>query len=307
MEIKLNNTDKTLSILNSVVGIGSSTYAYIWKPEYFNIVAIIAISIIALTILRIIYAIYRQKHDINVLTLRLNSQDEKIKNQDEHIALLEKLMNVPFFKKWNLIYTFLWRSSKNHLKNNVSILETYISRSLSGNGKIKDNNLIYKFTGEFLDRSSVFKICIGGADHDLTLENIQFTAIDIRRGEVLLAQIDQNRRDNIVKDIIIFLKEEKKKGDLFEFEFRWKWPKTAFIKSDYFSFPNIYSTVNNKIILDLKPTNDMNLKKVEIWKFGINDDTPELISRVYPSCDNLYHYVIDNPEEDADYITYYES
>ena len=306
MKIKLNTTDKTLSILNSIIGIGSSTFAYIWRPEYFQIVLIIAISLIVLTILRLIYSIYKHTHDINELTQRINIQDEKIKKQDEHIVLLEKLMNVPFFKKWNLIYTFLWRSSKNHLKNNVAILETYISRTLSGTGKIKDNNIIYIFTGEFLEDSRVFKICIAGADHNLSLENIDFTVIDVRHNEVLFAQIEQNRRDNIVKDIIVYFKNEYKKGDLFEFEFKWKWPKTAFVKSDYFSFPNIYSIENKKIIMDFIPTGDMKLKNVELWKFGIDDSAPKLISPIYPTQDGIYHYTVEKPEKDSDYIIYYE-
>nr|WP_195461825.1 hypothetical protein [Alistipes sp. D31t1_170403_E11] len=302
---KISNVDKILSIFNSALGIGSTTFVYIWKPEYFNFVLIAAISLIVLTILRITYVNYKQKRINNELTVRINYQDEKIKKQNEHIALLEKLINVPFFKKWNLIYTFLWRSSKDSLKNNVSILETHISRTLSGKGKIKDNNLVYRFTGEFLDKSKVFKICIAGIDHDLTLEDIEFTALDIRTNEVLFAQIEQNRRDNIVKDIVIFFKEEKKQGSLFEIELKWKWPKTAFSKSDYFSFPNIYAINNKKILMDFKPADDMKLKKVEIWKYGIDDGEPEFVSHVYPQ-DGIYNYEIVNPEMNADYILYYE-
>lgn len=298
MGFQLSNTDKILSIVNSSIGIGSSTCAYIFQPKYFNFIVIVSITIMVITCIIILFRVYKQKVDIDTLKI-------KIKEQDEHIALLEKLMNVPFFKKWNLIYTFLWRSAKDRLKNNVILSEIYISRTLSGKGKIKDNNLIYRFTGELLDNTKLFRICIAGADNELTLDDINFRVRDIRRNELLSAQIEYSRRDNIVKDIVVFFKEEKKRGDFFELEFSWTWPRTAFLKSDYFSIPNIYSVDTKKIIMDFIPTDDMHLKKVEIWKFGLDDNEPEFISIVYPS-DKGYHYVVDNPELSADYITYYE-
>ena len=93
--------------------------------------------------------------------------------------------------------------------------------------------------------------------------------------------------------------------DGFKIELSWQWPKTAVAKSDYFSIPNIYSITTNRIILDLFPTPDMNLSSVETYKFGLSDIDPVLIELVYKNGDGFYRSVIDNPEKDADYITYY--
>ena len=96
------------------------------------------------------------------------------------------------------------------------------------------------------------------------------------------------------------------KGDIFKIELSWQWPKTAFIKSDYFSIPNIYSSETKRLILDLYPTTDMNLTTVETYKFGLSDKDPVKINHIYKNEEGFYHTIIDNPEKDADYITYYE-
>jgi len=305
MKIQLSNTDKVLSIVSSTVNIGGSIFAYFFKPEYFNIALIISITIITITLIIVLFRAYKYNRDFQYLSKTIDTQSKELEKQKERILLLEKLMNVPFFKKWNLIYTFLWRSNENRLRNNIRLSEVVITRTLSGNGRIKDNNIIYRFKGEFLGLSKVFKISIGGSDNNVSLKDISFSATDLRNKESLHAQIEYGGRDDIVKEVVVFFKENMNRGDFFELELQWKWPKTAFAKTDYFSYPNIYSLETKKILMNFHPTSDMNITKVEIWKFGLDDNEPQFIDYIYP-LNNGYHFIIENPENTADYILYYE-
>ena len=115
-----------------------------------------------------------------------------------------------------------------------------------------------------------------------------------------------NTIDNDIKLIEIYFKTRKDTGDLFSLEISWKWPKTAYTDSDYFSFPNIYSNITDKITIELIPAPDMAIKYVETYKFAMDDSEPTLIDHIYDNGNGVYISEIINPVQNADYITYYE-
>ena len=129
--------------------------------------------------------------------------------------------------------------------------------------------------------------------------------MDLLLNQELEYSVLRYTQDLNIKYLEIFFRKQMSPKDGFKIELSWQWPKTAVAKSDYFSIPNIYSITTNRIILDLFPTPDMNLSSVETYKFGLSDIDPVLIEHVYKNGDGFYRSVIDNPEKDADYITYY--
>lgn len=312
MEIKLSLGEKILSMVNSGLGILVVLLTNLFKPELFDYALIFAIILIGITIIGLAIKIATQSK-------KLHAQEEMIQNleenqriieqdlakKDERIALLERLMNVPFFKKWNLLYTFMWRNAISFLNNPVNIFEIHVTRILVGTGKLKDNNVSYIFSGESIGRVKSFKFCIAGAGN-IPLEKIHFHVIDLTHNQELEYSVLKNTQDSNIKYVEIHFREALLSGDVFNFELKWQWPKTAFYKSDYFSIPNIYSKGTKRIILDLYPTNDMKLNSVETFKFGLYDSEPQQVDYIYMNKDGFYRSIIDNPEKDADYITYYE-
>jgi hypothetical protein len=312
MEIKLSLGEKILSMVNSGLGILVVVLTNLFKPELFSYALIFAIILIGLTIIGLAVKIASQSK-------KLHAQEEMIQNlednqriieldlakKEERIALLERLMNVPFFKKWNLLYTFMWRNAISFLNNPVNLFEIHVTRRLVGTGKLKDNNISYIFSGESVEKTKSFKFCIAGAGN-VPLERIQFHVMDLTHHQELEYSILKNSQDSNIKYVEIHFREFLLSGDVFHIELNWQWPKTAFAKSDYFSIPNIYSKITKRIVLDLYPTADMRLTSVETYKFGIFDSEPQQVDHIYINKKGFYQSIIDNPEKDADYITYYE-
>ena len=312
MKLEISNGDKILSMVNSGLSILVILFSNVFKPEWFNYSVIFAVALIGITVVALTIKILVQSKRISNQSKQiqeLETQQELIKKdleqKEARIALLEKLMNVPFFKKWNLLYTFMWRNAISLLSNQVSLFEIHVSRHLTGTGKLKDNHVSYIFSGECLDSVKSFRFCIAGAGN-IPLEKINFQVVDLTTEKPLEYGILNNSQDANIKYVEIYFRGEMLKGDIFKIELSWQWPKTAFIKSDYFSIPNIYSSETKRLILDLYPTTDMNLTTVETYKFGLSDKDPVKINHIYKNEEGFYHTIIDNPEKDADYITYYE-
>lgn len=312
MKFVFGKTEKVLSIANSLLSILVIVFTQIFKSEWFDYSVILAIAIVAITIIILIIRVRKQSQTIEYQTgqiQELRDQQEAIKKdlelKEERIALLKKLMNVPFFKKWNLIYTFMWRNAISILSNPVTFYEIQVSRHLHGTGKIKDNHVTYVFWGECLDSIKSFHFCIAGLGN-VPLEKIGFKVMDMTTNTPLNYDLLKNSKDLDIKYVEVYFRKELQKNDIFKLDFSWQWPKTAYNKSGYFSIPNIYSESTKRLILDLYPTQDMNLSTVETYKFGIDDMEPSKINHLYMNDAGYYHAVIDNPEKDADYITYYE-
>lgn len=312
MSIKLNQGEKILSMTNSGLSIIAILLTNSFWPEMLHYAIIFAIALIAITIVVLAIKIASQSSKIHIQegqiqsledSKRLIEQDLALK--EEQIALLEKLMNVPFFKKWNLLYTFMWRNAISFLSNSVNLFEVHVTRKLQGTGRLKDNNVSYCFSGEVITRTKAFRFCLAGLGN-VPLEKIQFFVKDLTLDQKLEYSVLKNSQDSDIKYVEIYFRDQKNEGDVFNLEFCWKWPKTAYINSGYFSIPNIYSISTKRIIIDLYPTEDMKLSTVETYKFGINDAEPEKIEHIYMNKEGFYRSIIDNPEKNADYITYYE-
>jgi len=312
MVMKLSLGDKILSMVNSGLSIFAILFTNFFIPDLFNYAIIFAIVLIALTIILLAIKIATQSRKIHrqeekIQTLEENQRiiEQDLAKKDERIALLERLMNVPFFKKWNLLYTFMWRNAISLLNNPINLYEIHVTRRLVGNGKLKDNIVSYIFSGECTEKTKSFKFCIAGAGN-VPLEKIQFHVKETTQNQDLEYTILKNSHDSNIKYVEIYFKESLLSGETFNIELNWQWPKTAFIKSDYFSIPNIYSKNTKRIILDLYPTTDMKLSSVETYKFGLYDSEPQQIDHIYLNKDGFYRSIIADPEKDADYITYYE-
>lgn len=310
--VKLTHGDKILSIVNSGLSIITLFLTNFFKPEYFNYALIFSIVLISLTIIALFTKIFIQSRRIQnqaekIEILENNQQiiTQDLKNKEERISQLEQLLNVPFFQKWNLLYTFMWRNAISFLNNPVNLFEVHVIRKLEGKGRLKDNNVSYSFLGECVESIKSFRFCLAGMDN-IELERIQFKVTDITLNKTLDYSILKNSKDSNIKYVEIFFREQKNQRDIFKIKIEWRWPKTAFSKTDYFSIPNIYSLMTKRIILDLYPTNDMNLSLVDIYKFGFRDEQPKKIEHLYINEEGFYRSIIDNPEKDSDYITYYE-
>lgn len=311
MAVKLNQGEKLLSMVSSGLSILAVLLTDLFKPELFNYALIFAIVLIALTIIVLAIKIYAQSRRIRVQEEKIQTLEDsqrlieqELAKKEERIKLLEQLINVPFFQKWHLLYTFMWRNAISFLKNPVYLYEIHVTRKLVGTGKCKDNKVTYKFTGECVEKTNSFRFCIAGAG-DIPLTKIGFSVKDLRINQALDYSVLKNSQDSIIKYVEIYFKEHKAVGDLFDIELNWMWPKTAFAKTDYFSIPNIYSDTTKRIVLDLYPTDDMKLTTVETYKFGMNDAEPKKIEHLYKNSEGGYRSIIDNPEKNADYITYY--
>ena len=312
MKFVFSGGDKILSIVSSALNIFVVLSTYLFKPEWFGYSIVFAICLTAIVILFLVFKIRNQSKKINLQSDQIQNLQEQqdlikkeLEQKKERIALLEKLMNVPFFKKWNLLCTFMWRNAKSLLSNPVCLFEIHVSRRLSGAGQLKDNHVTYSFLGECLEPMSSFRFCIAGLGN-IPLKRIGFKAKDLTNNRDLDFGILKNSEDSDMKYAEIFFRKELQQGDIFRIELTWNWPKTAFSKSDYFSLANIYSDSTKRVVLDLYPTEDMKLSTFETYKFGLSDKEPILINHLYKNDEGYYHTIIDNPEKDADYITYYE-
>lgn len=310
--MKLSLGDKILSMVNSGLSIFVILFTNFFIPDLFNYAIIFAIVLVALTIILLAIKItiqskkiHRQEEKIQTLEENQRIIEQDLAKKNERIALLERLMNVPFFKKWNLLYTFMWRNAISFLNNPINLYEIHVTRRLVGNGKLKDNIVSYIFSGECVEKTKSFKFCIAGAGN-VPLEKIQFHVRETTQNQELEYTILKNSHDSNIKYVEVYFRESLLSGETFNIELNWQWPKTAFIKSDYFSIPNIYSKNTKRIILDLYPTTDMKLSSVETYKFGLYDSEPQQIDHIYINKDGFYRSIIADPEKDADYITYYE-
>ena len=310
MRLRITTGDKVLSMINSGLSICVILFTKIFNPENINNAFIIAFVLIAITIFYLAIKVATQSVKIhNQEKAILNLEEERRAIEDElaekenRIKLLEQSLDVPFFKKWHLFYTFIWRKAISFLNNPVDLNEVHVVRRLVGDGEIKDNNVSYEFNGTCVKEIDSFKFCLGGIG-SIPLDSINFVVKDMIKKRRLEFEVLKNTRDSNIKYIEIFFGNHLKIGESFKIKISWQWPNTAYDKSDYFSIPNIYSLSTKLLILDLYPTSDMNLKGVETYKFGVGDSEPERVDYVY-SDKGLFRSIIQNPEMNADYITYY--
>lgn len=302
----LKRTDKVASIFGTIISAGCAVIGTFVKPELFSWFIIVAVAIFAGTITFLIIKLRRHSKKIQDLEIRSSEQETKIQEHERKIAFLERLAKIPYFQnKWHLYYTFIWRNSIDLLHNNISLSTIHIKRALSGKGKLKDNNVTYTFTGKALGTLNTFSFCLAGLSN-VPLNSINLAVKELRNNESLDYKLMPNTIDNDIKLIEIYFKTRKDTGDLFSLEISWKWPKTAYTDSDYFSFPNIYSNITDKITIELIPAPDMAIKYVETYKFAMDDSEPTLIDHIYDNGNGVYISEIINPVQNADYITYYE-
>lgn len=313
MRLRITTGDKILSMINSGLSICVILFTKIFNPENINNAFIIAFVLIAITICYLAIKVATQSVKIhNQEKAILNLEEERRAIEDElaekenRIKLLEQSMGVPFFKKWHLFYSFIWRNAISFLHNPVYLFEIHVVRRLSGKGKCKDNNVSYQFSGKSVEELRSFKFCLAGAGN-IPLEQIHFSVKDMILNTALDFDTINNTQDSNVKYVEAFFRRPLGVGEVFRIEFNWQWPKTAYINAGYFSIPNIYSDYTERIILDFYPTEDMTLKKVETYKYGLNDKGPKEIEHIYADDNGQYHSVIEKPEKDSDFITYYES
>lgn len=305
-KINLNQGDKILSITSSLISIISVGYAHFFRPELFNFAVIFAVVLIALTIIGLAIKIALQSKRIHTQEDKISNLEDSNRIQEERIVQLEQKATVPFFQKWHLFYTNIWRSASSFLNNPITLFEIRVNRELVGTGKVKDNHVKYIFSGECVEMAKSFKFCIAGAGN-IPLEKIKFHAMDLTLNQELDYSVLKNTQDSNVKYIEIFFRRIMYPGGIFNIELSWQWPKTAFVKTDYFSIPNIYSITTKRIVIDLHPTPDMELSTVETYKLGLSDAEPILVEHLYKNNEGFYRSIIDNPENNADYITYYGS
>ena len=309
MEFKLNKWEKILSIIASALIIISTILSFV-IPKYSRIL-IIGIIIFGSLFLLLLIVVIIQSREINIQSRQITELKDKNRNikttlqsKNQRIVQLEQLINVPFFKKWHLLYTFMWRNAMPFLSNDIDMYEVSVIRKLTGKGRIKDNHISYVFYGECISNTKTFHFCVAGANN-VALNRISFKARDVSSSTELEYKIINNTHDSIFKFIEIYFKREMTAGEMIRLEISWDWPKTAFGRTDYFSFPNIFSRCTKRIVLELFPTDDMHLSSVEIYKFGLSDKEPTLIEHTYND-NGCYRTIIDHPEQNADYITYYE-
>lgn len=307
---KLGVTDKVFSIIANVITIIVSTVAYITSSPYLNLIIIIAIIIMVVTLIWLIVKTSRQKKLIADLTEDFNAKDKITKEQiselqekTEKIPMMERLMNIPRFKKQRLYYTNIWRNSIPKLKNQVNLSQIHVIRRVVGNGSglWRDNNATYIFEGRFLCESDKFTFSIAGRE-EVSVSDIQLKITDLE-GEMHYRLFDSD--DDNIKFLEIYFRETKQKGDHFKIQITWVWPQTVHVNYGYFSIPNIYSVSTSKLILEFIPSEEMNVR-VDTYKYGLNDTEPQHLTHVYPDTDKKFISTIENPEMDADYITYYE-
>ena len=311
MKLEVSRLDKILSIINSGLGILVILFSALFKPEYLNFALIVAFILIAITIIALSIKVYFQSKRISKQSKRLQELEDtqksiqnELQTKEQRIAQLEHLINVPFFKKWNLLYTFMWRNAIPYLSNDIEFYEAFVTRKLVGPGRLKDNHVKYVFWGECQSKLRTFHFCVAGADN-IPLEKISFKAFDLFMSKELEYRVIKNTPDSNFKYVDIYFREEKSIGDVIKLELSWEWPKTAFSKSDYFSFPNIFSHGTRRIILELYPTDNMQLSSVDTYKFGLPDKDPVFLEHTYKNSDGYFRTIINNPEQNADYITYY--
>lgn len=305
MEKKLNVGEKLVGILNSSLSIGLILYSNFFKPKFVKLSIIIAIVVISVTIIYLVIRVVKQSSTIRELDEKVRKSESLMSAQQERISLIEKYLNVPFFKKWNLLYSFMWRTHQNILRNNVELEEINIKRHLHGEGDIKDNSASYTFVGKYLGSADYFIFCVAGLD-GTTIDDINFTAYDQRNNCTLEFSLAPNTPDGNMKYIYIYHKIQKQKGDLFNIKLSWDWPRTTYAKSDYFAVPNIYGLSTKRIITEFVEADDMHVNLVETYKFGLNDENPVFIKHIYKDVNGKYIHIIEDPEQDADYITYFE-
>lgn len=288
MEI-LKRVDTILSIIFSLISIGTAGWSRICMPSWHFLFMILAIVVSVGTIIFLIVRVVKLKKEM---------------------ATINQCQSVPYFKSWYLMYTLLWRKHRNLLHNNIDFDEIYIKRNLhGGDEKHKDNTAIYRFKGRCKSDANYFFFCIGGLDgNDITLEKINFQAYDKRTNEALPVCLDDNIPDGMTKFVrVSYNGNGKLQGDICDLELSWTWPKTMYANADYFVFPNCYGNQTKKLTLEFSRTEDMNLKFVGTYKLGLKDKNPVFIKQLNSAdSDMTYIHEIDNPEQDADYITYYE-
>ena len=304
---KLGVTDKVFSIMANVITIIVTTVAYITSSPYLNLIIIIAIMIMVVTLIYLIVKTSRQKKLIADLTTKdevTKEQIAELQERTEQIPIMERLMNIPRFKKQRLYYTNIWRNSIPQLKNQVNLSQIHVIRRVvgEGSGLWRDNNATYIFEGRCLCDSDKFTFSIAGREEVSVSDiNLKITDLEGRNMEYRLFDSD----DDNIKFLEIYFRTKKYQGDHFKIQITWVWPATVHVNHGYFSIPNIYSVSTSKLILEFIPSDEMNVN-VDTYKYGLNDTEPQHVVHVYADDEKKFVSIIENPEMDADYITYYE-
>ena len=320
--VRLSITDGILTLLNSLISVGGIVITYITSSRFFYMAIVLATVLIVVTLIYLIVKMRRQKKRIIDLTDKdcekskliadLTAKDEikaeqiaELQEKTKQISMMERLMNIPRFKKQRLYYTNIWRNSIPLLNNQVELSIIHVIRKVVGEGKDlwRDNQATYIFEGKSLCSLQKFTFSIAGRE-EVSVLDINLKIIDLTDNTDLHYRLFDSDEDNI-KFLEINFREIKHQGDHFKIQITWRWPKTVHLEYGYFSIPNIYSVSTGKLILEFVPSNEMNVN-VDIYKYGLNDTEPQHVTHVYENADKKYIAVIDNPEKNADYITYYE-
>nr|WP_321484986.1 hypothetical protein [uncultured Draconibacterium sp.] len=278
-----------------IIGSIASIAAIISEPKFQKPTIIVGLLLVIGTIVYLTTNyLYRRRKEIRDLQVR--------------VGILEKTQRVPFFKKWPLIYSHLWKSGEVTPNNQIDLVNLELKVKIRDGNKFRDALCSYRFVGKHTKESWNIKIVIGG-DGIIDYSQLKFSAVDNLRNMTLRARISDKGRNTTVKDIIISFDTLKKENEYFDLTLEWEWPKMLFFSSDYIALPNIFSDRTQNLRIMLQKSNEMNLRVVEAYKYGISDDKPTFLRAVYPSNLNkdLYIFELMNPEKDADYLLYYET
>lgn len=292
-----NSLKDTFLIVSGFIGFVASIVTLISYPLFAENkkIWILALAAAVLFFVLILFLRFIQKKNKEISSLR------------NRLEFLEKERNVPFFKKWPLIYAHMWRSGTIRPDNPVILDLFEVKDEILPNGRLRDTKASFYFKGKFTDATWQFIVTIGG-DENTSFDNLNFVVEDLRTNQRLNAKIADRGRDETIKDIIISFKNKKEKGDTFELQISWTWPKMLLELRDYISLPNVYSKSTHKAILSLQKTPEMKFNNVEAYKYGPQDNEPVFLRNVYADDANPDRYTleIDQPEMNADYLLYYE-
>lgn len=288
---------------------------YLVKTSYFlgiigSIASIIAIiidprfQIPSLIVLASLFLIF-----ILIITTKyLFKRSKEIKDLQLRVGILEKTQRVPFFKKWPLIYSHLWKSGDVIPDNPIELSNLELKVEIKDGNKLRDAKVSFHFVGKFTNECWNLNIVIGG-DEMVNFEHLNFTTTDNLRKRKLKTRIADKGRDSTVKDIIISFDSIKNKDDYFDLYLEWSWPRMMFYKSDYISLPNIFSQKTDYLRLVFEKKDEMDLKIVEAYRYDVADDKPIFLRSVYASTENKNLFIFEqvNPIKNTDYLLYYES
>lgn len=234
-------------------------------------------------------------------------QRNEIMRLKARVKDVELTSKVATFKKWELVFSHLWYSNLNvNPENDVDLSLFEVINEFNGKNRIRDSIVTFNFKGRFNSPAQNFKIIFGNAEYT-EFEKINFSAYDNITKTILNSRIlpDEKGRDTRIKDVIISLKQETRRGDILDISINFIWPNGADIKSDYFCLSNIYSKKTDNIRFILKKPKGKTFSLVEVYKYNIDNETPIYVCDIEEQ-NGSYIFESNNPEKDTDYLMYYE-